>query len=102
LEAFLRYAIFENGEDFEKIISDERFDVFRQIGFTAFWLKVSISYILVYNLSENITVMMDVETALSSDIPTASNVITHLYQMVKDSKAGDVLLFLRSRRKIHL
>jgi hypothetical protein len=34
--------------------------------------------------------MMDVETALSSVIPTASNVINHLYQMMKDSKVGDV------------
>jgi hypothetical protein len=33
-----------------KIISDERFEVFRQIGFTAFWLKLSISLYFFSNL----------------------------------------------------
>jgi hypothetical protein len=41
-------------------------------------------------LPENITVMMDTETTFSTVIPTSSNVVTHLYNMVKNFKAGDL------------
>jgi hypothetical protein len=40
--------------------------------------------------AENVTVMMDDETSLSSCIPTLQNVMDHLYDMILKSKAGDI------------